>query len=83
LQDERKWADAGGSARRRTSVEPNVRRDPMRPVLSLLIGIVISVLGLWVVVATDLDIPGVLLIAAGVVVALLGVRTGRARSTVD
>jgi hypothetical protein len=55
----------------------------MRPVLSLLIGIAISVLGLWVVVATELDIPGVLLIAAGVVVALLGVRTGRARSTVD
>lgn len=55
----------------------------MRPVLSLLIGIVVSAFGLWVVLATDLDIPGVLLIGAGVVVALLGVRTGRSHSTID
>jgi NO-binding membrane sensor protein with MHYT domain len=65
------------------AVEPNLRRDPMRPVLSLLIGIVVSAFGLWVVLATDLDIPGVLLIGAGVVVALLGVRTGRSHSAVD
>lgn len=55
----------------------------MRPVLSLLIGIVISAFGLWVVLATDLDIPGVVLIAAGVVVALLGVRTSRSHSATD
>ncbi len=55
----------------------------MRPVLSLLIGLAISLLGLVVVLASALDIPGVLLIAAGVVVALLGVRTSRSSSASD
>ncbi len=47
----------------------------MRPVLSLLVGFAISVVGLIVVLGSALDMVGVLLIAAGVVVALLGVRT--------
>jgi hypothetical protein len=55
----------------------------MRPVLSLLIGIVVSAFGLWVVLASDLDIPGVVLIAAGVVIALLGVRSGRSHPAAD
>jgi hypothetical protein len=61
----------------------HLRRVPMRPVLSLLIGLAISLLGLVVVLASALDIPGVLLIAAGVVVALLGVRTSRSSSASD
>jgi hypothetical protein len=48
--------------------------EPMRPVLSLLVGFAISVVGLIVVLATTLDMVGVLLIAAGVIVAVLGVR---------
>ncbi|HET8587943.1 MAG TPA: hypothetical protein VFM74_08745 [Candidatus Limnocylindria bacterium] len=55
----------------------------MRPVLSLLIGIVISAFGLWVVLAGDFDIPGVVLIGLGVVVALLGVRAGRSHPAAD
>jgi hypothetical protein len=55
----------------------------MRPVLSLLLGLAISIAGLVVVLASDLDIPGVLLSAAGVVVALLGIRTTRARTPID
>ncbi len=55
----------------------------MRPVLSLLVGLAISIVGLVVVLASELDIPGVLLIAAGVVVALLGIRTKRSHSPVD
>jgi hypothetical protein len=49
----------------------------MRPVLSLLVGIAVSIVGLMVVVWSAYDIAGVLLIAAGVIVALLGVRTTR------
>ncbi|HEX5395697.1 MAG TPA: hypothetical protein VFX74_01275 [Candidatus Limnocylindria bacterium] len=52
----------------------------MRPVLALLVGIAVSVVGLIVVVWSSYDIAGVLLIAAGVLVALLGVRTVRAPS---
>ena len=52
----------------------------MRPVLSLLVGIAVSIVGLMVVVWSAYDIAGVLLIAAGVIVALLGVRTTRSPS---
>jgi hypothetical protein len=47
----------------------------MRPVVALLVGIAISVVGLIVVVSSELDIGGALLIVAGVIVALLGTRT--------
>lgn len=52
----------------------------MRSVLSLLVGLAISIVGLIVVVGSDFDIGGVLLIAAGVIVALLGVKTARGSS---
>jgi len=44
----------------------------MRSIFSLLGGIAISLAGLLVVVGSSADLAGVLLIAAGVVVALLG-----------
>lgn len=43
----------------------------MRDVLALLLGLAISLTGLLVVVGSDLDLPGVALIAAGVAVAAL------------
>ncbi|HEX6128111.1 MAG TPA: hypothetical protein VF071_03720 [Candidatus Limnocylindria bacterium] len=46
----------------------------MRSALSLLGGIAISAAGVGVVVGADQDLVGVLLISAGVVVALLGMR---------
>lgn len=46
----------------------------MRSALSLLGGMAISAAGVGVVVGSDQDLVGVLLIGAGVVVALLGMR---------
>jgi hypothetical protein len=43
----------------------------VRDVLALLLGLAISLLGFLVVLATMLDLPGVLLIAAGMAVAWL------------
>ncbi len=43
----------------------------MRDALAMLLGLAISLLGLVVVLATMLDLPGVLLIAAGMAVAWL------------
>lgn len=43
----------------------------MRDALALLLGLCISLLGLLVVLATVLDLPGVLLIASGMAVAWL------------
>ena len=43
----------------------------MREALALLLGIAISLLGLLVVLDSMLDLPGVLLIAAGMAVAWL------------
>lgn len=46
----------------------------MRSALSLLGGMAVSAAGIGVVVGTDHDLVGVLLIGAGVAVALLGMR---------
>ena len=43
----------------------------MRDVLALLLGLAISLIGLLVVLATHLDLPGVALIVGGVAVAVL------------
>jgi hypothetical protein len=50
----------------------------MRDVLALLLGLAISLIGLLVVLATDLDLPGVLLIVSGVAVAFLSRLRGTA-----
>ncbi len=47
----------------------------MRPVLSLLGGLAISIAGVIVVVRSTADVAGVLLITAGVVIAVLGPMT--------
>ena len=53
----------------------------MRSALALLGGMAISAAGIGVVIGSDQDLPGVLLIGAGVVVALLGMRVlGAGRS---
>jgi hypothetical protein len=46
----------------------------MRPALALLAGIAVSMSGLLVVLATSMDLGGVLLIVAGSAVALMGIR---------
>ena len=51
----------------------------MRSIVSLLAGIAISISGILVVVRSTSDIVGVLLITAGVVVALLGPMTSPER----
>ena len=51
----------------------------MRSIVSLLGGIAISLAGLLVVVGSAADLAGVLLITAGVVVALLGPMTSPER----
>ena len=43
----------------------------MRDVLALLLGLAISLIGLLVVLGSDLDLPGVALIFAGVAAAVL------------
>lgn len=43
----------------------------MRDLLALLLGLAISLIGLLVVLGSELDLPGVALIAAGVAVAAL------------
>ena len=53
----------------------------MRDVLALLLGLAISSIGLLVVLATDLDLPGVLLILGGVAVAVLSRTRGAAGRT--
>ncbi len=50
----------------------------MRDVLALLLGLAISLIGLLVVLATDLDLPGVLLIVGGVGVAYVAHTRGTA-----
>jgi hypothetical protein len=52
----------------------------MRSVLSLLGGIAISVAGFLVVVGSAYELPGVLLIAAGVLVSMLALRVVAAQS---
>lgn len=47
----------------------------MRSAISLAGGLAVSAAGVFVVVASAQDVAGVLLIAAGVVVAILGLRT--------
>ena len=47
----------------------------MRSVLALLGGIAISAAGLAVVLGSDLDLPGVVMITAGALVAALGFRS--------
>lgn len=46
----------------------------MRPVLALLGGIAISAVGLLLVIGSEMDMPGALLIAAGAIVAAFGLR---------
>jgi hypothetical protein len=50
----------------------------VRDALALLLGLCISLLGLLVVLATVLDLPGVLLIASGMAVAWLSRSPGGA-----
>lgn len=50
----------------------------MRSVLSLLGGMAVSAAGILVVLASAADLAGVLLIAAGVIVAVLGPRRSAA-----
>lgn len=47
---------------------------PMRPILSLFGGIAVSAAGFLIVLGSAEDVAGVLLIGAGVLVALLGLR---------
>jgi hypothetical protein len=49
--------------------------DRVRPVLALLGGIAISAAGLAVVLGSDLDLPGVVMITAGALVAAFGLRS--------
>jgi hypothetical protein len=51
----------------------------VRSIFSLLGGIAISLAGLLVVVGSDADVAGVLLIGAGVVVAIVGPMTSPER----
>jgi hypothetical protein len=50
----------------------------MRDVLALLLGLAISLIGLLVVLATDLDLPGVVMILGGVAVAFVSHARGTA-----
>jgi hypothetical protein len=50
----------------------------MRDVLALLLGLAISLIGLLVVLATDLDLPGVVMILGGVAVAFVSHARGSA-----
>jgi hypothetical protein len=60
--------------------QPHYRRGTrVRSVFSLLGGIAISISGILVVVRSTADLAGVLLITAGVVVALLGPMTSPQR----
>lgn len=56
----------------------NLRKGRMRDVLALLLGLAISLIGLLVVLASDLDLPGALLIVGGVAVAFLTRNRGTA-----
>ena len=51
----------------------------MRDVIALLAAVAVSVIGLLVVLGTDMDLVGVALIAAGMAVALIGRSAGTMR----
>lgn len=74
-----RWARAAGAAPPAATNPPGGPAS-VRSVLSLLAGIAISVAGVLVVVRSPYDIAGVLLITAGVVVAVLVPMTSPQRS---